>query len=114
MRDPFGPIVTGKTNKHRLQQAIDDFKYKLQTHPVTLPGANTPKPIHPEVPPGPNSCCGDGDWDASIRACVCKPAYYGPRCQFKKLNKHAHGRYTCPTVCPRGVAHSEHGKCICP
>ena len=112
LRDHFGLVVTGKPNHHRLQQALDDFK--LPRGPVTLPGANTPKPIHPEVAPGPNSCCGDGDWDASTRSCVCKPLFYGPRCQFKKLNKHAHGRYTCPTVCPRGVEQASNGKCICP
>ena len=112
LRDHFGLVVTGKPNHHRLQQALDDFK--LPRGPVTLPGANTPKPIHPEVAPGPNSCCGDGDWDASTRSCVCKQLFYGPRCQFKKLNKHAHGRYTCPTVCPRGVEQASNGKCICP
>ena len=112
LRNPFGVVSTGQTNKHRIQQALDDFN--LPKIPVTLPGANIPKPIHPEVPPGPNSCCGDGDWDATIRACVCKPLFYGPRCQFKKLNKHAHGRYTCPTICPRGVEQAGAGKCICP
>eukprot|EP00505_MAST-04D_sp_SCG-Rhode-Island_P000887 Stramenopile-MAST_4_protein_887 len=111
-RASFGDVLNGRFQNDRLQHIADNFR--LPTAPIVLPGANTPKPIHPEVMPGPNACCGDGNWDAVVGSCACKTGYYGPRCQFQRLNKHAHGRYVCPKTCPRGVQELPNGKCACP
>ena len=97
-RASFGDVLNGRFQNDRLQHIADNFR--LPTAPIVLPGANTPKPIHPEVMPGPNACCGDGNWDAVVGSCACKTGYYGPRCQFQRLNKHAHGRYVCPKRAP--------------
>eukprot|EP00945_MAST-04E_sp_MAST-4E-sp1_P006804 g6804.t1 len=111
-----GAVLNGRAANDRLRDVMDNFRLpsQQQKHPIVLPGANVPKPIHVEVPPGPNSCCGDGDWDTAIRACICKKGYYGPRCQFKKVRGQSHGRYVCPKDCPRGVEQLPNGRCACP